>query len=434
MKTESGKWAVKWAVTAAALAVSPWAMAENSVLAGRFDGSEPQQKVIWEFYSGMPPLATRTVTFTVSESGTYRMEDAFEYWYFERVGQPGLKLINALYQGSFNPQDAATNRAGTNQYNAWPRRLEAGVEYTLVLQNPDYSHSEGVWTLAFNGPGKVLSSARVELPGLGRGRFTGSESTSTNSQTGETAIYQVQGPFTVSRDGIYYVTNLSHLGTPNDTLYANQLSFTLYSAPPQPENPELNRLEWASFYRGSFSLQAGEDYYLLVHSVENRPLDYFFLVSPPAPFKITPHLSGLWADPETDGQGLMLNVYPQINSMHLAWYTYDLEPVAGPATAQIGDAGQRWLTAFGVLDGAGSGMTITRTAGGIFDAAQPVPAQIQDGSVEIHFDSCTSGTLDYDLGSAHATGQLQLRRPFEDRASINRCELATAGPGIPGQL
>ncbi|HET6565482.1 MAG TPA: hypothetical protein VFG52_08725, partial [Xanthomonadales bacterium] len=181
-------------------------------------------------------------------------------------------------------------------------------------------------------------------------------------------------------------------------------------------------------------LQADGEYYLLVQSVRNLPLDYFLLISPPAPFEITPHMSGLWADPDTDGQGLMLNVYPSISAVHMAWFTYDLERPTSGATALLGDPGQRWLTAFGKVEGAGSDMTITRTKGGVFDAVQPVPDQIQDGSVQLHFDSCTSGTLLYDLGSVHATGQLTLRRPFEDRANIDRCELANMGPGIPGPL
>jgi hypothetical protein len=79
-------------------------------------------------------------------------------------------------------------------------------------------------------------------------------------------------------------------------------------------------------------------------------------------------------------------------------------------------------------------MTITRTQGGIFDAALPVPAQIQDGNIQVHFDSCTSGTLTYELGSAGATGQLNLRRPFEDAANFDRCMLANMGPGLPGPL
>ncbi|NJN53918.1 MAG: molybdopterin-dependent oxidoreductase, partial [Anaerolineae bacterium] len=72
------------------------------------------------------------------------------------------------------------------------------------------------------------------------------------------------------------------------------------------------------------------------------------------------------ADLETDGQGLMLNVYPSIDSLHMAWFTYDLERPSNQMVAQIGEPGHRWLTAFGGLNGADSDMTITRTEGGIF--------------------------------------------------------------------
>ena len=424
---------VKTAFVIAVVVATQATFAGNSVLAGRFEGAEPKSAVVWEFYNHLGLMPTQVVKFTVSASGTYRMEDAFEYWYFNNEGNPGLNLINALYQGGFNPKNMAANRLGVDQYAAWPRRLEAGTEYTLVLQNPQ-TDKTGTWTLAFHGPGDVISSASVGITGIGQGKFTGNELKSDKLCSESPAIYQVQGPFKVSRDGIYYVTNLSHLSTAGESIYSHQTCFGLYSAPPQIDQPELNRLHYMSYYRERLNLQADEDYYLLVQSINDRPLDYFFLVAPPAPFEITSHMSGLWADPETDGQGLMLNVYPSINAVHMAWFTYDLERPAAGAIAQLGDPGQRWLTAFGELAGGGSDMTITRTKGGVFDAIQPVPDQIQDGSVQLHFDSCTSGTLLYDLGSAHATGQLTLRRPFEDRANIVRCEMANMGPGIPGPL
>jgi hypothetical protein len=191
---------------------------------------------------------------------------------------------------------------------------------------------------------------------------------------------------------------MSHLSTAAETIYSNQLCFGLYTSLPDPEQPELNRLDYPARITGSFRLQAGADYYLLVQSVENRLLDYFLVIAPPAPFDINSAMSGLWADMATDGQGLMLNVYPTIDALHLAWFTYDLERPSNQATAQIGEPGHRWLTAFGGLNGGDSNMTITRTNGGIFDAVQPVPG------------------------------------PFEDTASIDRCILANMGPGIPGPL
>jgi len=54
--------------------------------------------------------------------------------------------------------------------------------------------------------------------------------------------------------------------------------------------------------------------------------------------------------------------------------------------------------------------------------------------VQLRFDSCTAGTLTYNLGSVNAAGQLNLKRPFEDPADLRRCMLANMGPGIPGPL
>ncbi len=426
------KWPLKIGLLIAALGISQPSAAANSVLAGNFEGSEPVLDVVWPRYMDGLQFATRQISFTVSVSGSYRLEDVYEHWYFHLEGNQGLDVIDALYQGNFDPQNPALNRLGPNQYGAWPRQLEAGVEYTLVLQKTS-QNPKGVWTLVINGPGEVNSTARTTVPNLGQGKFIGTEASSNLcSQSG--AFYQVQGPFRVSRDGYYYFTNMSHLSTSTATFSSRDLCFGVYTAPPDVGQPDLNRLSYFNYNTGRYDLQAGTDYYLLAQSIENKLMDYFLVIAPPAPFEINPWMSGLWADPETDGQGLMLNVYPSIDAVHLAWFTYDLERPPADALAQIGEPGHRWLTAFGGLAGAESNMTITRTSGGVFDATQPVPAQIQDGSVQLHFDSCIAGTLSYDLGTAQLSGQLILRRPYEDRATIDRCLLATMGPGIPGPL
>jgi hypothetical protein len=427
------KWPLKMGLLIAALGIAQTSAAANSILAGHFEGSEPILDVVWPGYVAGLQFATRQISFNVSVSGSYRLEDVYEHWYFNHEGSPGLDVIAALYQGSFDPQNPALHRLGPDQYGAWPRQLEAGVEYTLVLQKTS-QNLKGVWTVVINGPGEVNSTARRSGPNLGQGKFIGTEAKSSSQCSEVAAFYQVQGPFQVSRDGFHYFTNMSHLSTATATFSSSDLCFGVYSAPPDVSQPELNLLGYLNHNLGKYDLQAGTDYYLLVQSIENKLMDYFLVIAPPAPFEINPWMSGLWADLETDGQGLMLNVYPSIDAVHLAWFTYDLERPPNSALAQIGEPGHRWLTAFGGLAGADSEMTITRTSGGVFDAIQPVPAQIQDGSVQLHFDSCTSGTLNYDLGSAQSTGQLILRRPYEDRANIDRCLLANRGPGIPGPL
>ncbi len=426
-------WSLKIGLLVATLAVSQTLLAGYSVLAGTFEGSESKTKSVWPDYEDLPPIATQQIKFTVSTGATYRLEDVYDYWSFQNEGNPGLNMITALYQGGFDPQQPALNRLGSDQYSTWPRQLQAGIEYTLVLQSPSLK-PKGVWTLVMNGPGEVNSTARVDTPTLGQGKFSGSEPKIENPCSGAAAISKVEGPFRVSRQGVYYFTNLSYLSTASEAYWSTNLCYGIYSVPPNPQNPELNKIGVSAHNLNYVNLQADTDYYLLVQSTENQLLDYFFLIVPPAPFAINPWMSGLWADPETDGQGLMLNVYPSIDALHLAWFTYDLERPGNQMTAQLGEPGHRWLTAFGGLEGAGSQMTVTRTQGGVFDATQPVPQQIQDGSIQLNFSSCTEGTLAYDLGSANTVGQLILKRPFEDAANIDRCILANTGPGIPGPL
>jgi len=423
---------LKLGLLIAALGMSQPSSAGNSLLAGYFLGSEPVTGVVWPGYRPRRQHATLQIRFSVSSSGSYRLEDLYDHWTFSLQGKPGLNLITALYQGSFDPQNPALNRLGRDEYAAWPRQLEAGTEYTLVLQN--VSAPMGVWTVVINGPGEVNSTARVHVPGLGQGSITGTEAKVKDLCSEVEAGYKVEGPFKVSRDGVHYFTNMSHLSTASEVIWDSEICFGVYSTPPDPQHPEAGRLEYLDRYRGSFELQADTDYYLLVGSVEDKATDYFMVIAPPAPAVINPWMSGLWADPGTDGQGVMLNVYPSIDAVHLAWFTYDLERPGTQTTAQLGEPGHRWLTAFGGLNGPDSDMTITRTAGGVFDATQPVPQQIQDGSIQLNFSSCTEGTLAYDLGSANTVGQLILKRPFEDAANIDRCNLENAGPGIPGPL
>jgi hypothetical protein len=417
----------------AALVYSHTTHAEVSILAGTFDGKEPKSVAVWESYYEAS-LATQQIDFTVSESGGYFLGDVYEDWDFGTAGRPGLGVITALYQGAFNPQQPALNRLGLSEWSPLPRNLQAGVKYILVLQRSSDFRAKGVWTLAFNGPGGVHSEKSISAPSLVQGAITGAERKMIDGCGSGPTSYQVKGPFRVSKSGTYYFTDLSHLLSQTQQLGQSSICFSLYTGFPDIENLGAHRIGNNSFHREAVTLQANGDYYLLVHSPTSQARSYSILVAPSAPVEISSSMSGLWADPATDGQGLLLDVYPSIDALHMAWFTYDLERPSSQASAQIGDPSHRWLTAFGALEGASSNMTITRTEGGVFDAVQPVPAQIQDGKVQLHFDSCASGTLTYNLGSANATGQLTLRRPFEDRANIARCEEANRGPGIPGPL
>ena len=140
-------------------------------------------------------------------------------------------------------------------------------------------------------------------------------------------------------------------------------------------------------------------------------------------FSINAGLNDAWYDPETDGQGFFITVFPDLGKVSLAWFTYDTELPAEDAEANLGDSGHRWLTALGPIAGNQVTMDITMTSGGIFDTSAEIertdPAG-SDGTITLTFDSCNSGTIDYDITSINRQGTLPIQRVADD--NIVLCE------------
>ena len=136
-------------------------------------------------------------------------------------------------------------------------------------------------------------------------------------------------------------------------------------------------------------------------------------------FIINAGLNDAWFDPVTDGQGFFITVFPDLNAVTLAWFTYDTEEPAMDATANLGDPGQRWLTAFGLIEGNHSVMDITVTSGGIFDDPAEV-SRIQDGTITLEFNNCREGNASYDIPSIGAIDVVPIQRVAIDNAVL--CE------------
>ena len=140
-------------------------------------------------------------------------------------------------------------------------------------------------------------------------------------------------------------------------------------------------------------------------------------------FQINPGLNDAWYYKPTDGQGFFITVFPDLGYVSLAWFTYDTELPAEDAIANLGDPGHRWITALGPIDGDQVVMNITLTSGGIFDT----PTEIQrtdppgsDGTITLNFESCTSGTIEYDIPSINRKGIVPIERVADDNIVI--CE------------
>lgn len=141
-------------------------------------------------------------------------------------------------------------------------------------------------------------------------------------------------------------------------------------------------------------------------------------------------LNDAWYYPDTDGQGFFITVFPDLGKVSLAWFTYDTELPPQEAVANLGDAGQRWMTALGRVEGNRSVMNIVLTSGGIFDTpggVQRTDPPGSDGTLTLAFDSCNSGTVEYNIPSINRQGIIPIQRVANDNIAL--CEvLATPDP------
>ena len=143
--------------------------------------------------------------------------------------------------------------------------------------------------------------------------------------------------------------------------------------------------------------------------------------------KINAGLNDAWYDPDTNGQGFFITVFPDIAYVSLAWFTYDTELPPLDATAHLGDAGHRWLTAVGPIVDNQSVMNIEMTSGGLFDSSAEITRTDppgSDGTLILTFDGCNSGTVEYDIPSINRQGIVPIQRVAGD--NIVLCEALRA--------
>lgn len=147
-----------------------------------------------------------------------------------------------------------------------------------------------------------------------------------------------------------------------------------------------------------------------------------------APFVMNAGLNDAWFDPDTDGQGFFVTVFPDLNLVSLAWFTYDTELPPDDATANLGDPGHRWMTAAGTIDGNQAVMDITISRGGLFDTAteiQRTDPPGSDGTITLTFEDCSAGLVEYDITSIDQQGTVPIQRIVDDNISL--CEALITG-------
>jgi len=133
-------------------------------------------------------------------------------------------------------------------------------------------------------------------------------------------------------------------------------------------------------------------------------------------------LSGSWANPATDGQGIVMTVMPDLlgdgrGVLFGGWFTYG---------SDVAD-GVRWYTLQGDVtrDDDSATMPIYLTTGGAFDTGQATSTAAV-GQATIHFDDCTHGSLQYAFSDGSGrSGTIPLTRLL---ANVN-CTADGTGTG-----
>jgi len=200
------------------------------------------------------------------------------------------------------------------------------------------------------------------------------------------------------------------------TVTADDGSFS--SGPPQPEFVFEHFFDSPGEYR----------YHCAVHSSPGRDINVFMngriQVSGEGGvvFQINPGLNDAWFNPATAGQGFFITVFPDIESIFLAWFTFDNERPPEDVEALLGEPGHRWLTAFGSYAGNIAELEVELTQGGEFDMTEPVPAQNPDGTIILEFGDCNTGLVTYDISAANVQGEVAIERIALD--NVPACEEA----------
>jgi len=174
-------------------------------------------------------------------------------------------------------------------------------------------------------------------------------------------------------------------------------------------------------------------YYCSIHSApganRNTAMNGRIVVQqgpPVAIFEINQGLNDAWYNPLTLGQGFFITVFPDIQKMFLAWFTYDLERPPEDVTAILGEPGHRWLTAFGDYSGNTATLDVEISKGGVFDSATPPVTQEPDGTITVEFTDCNAGEVTYNIPSAEASGVVPIERISLDNVEL--CESLAPAP------
>jgi hypothetical protein len=392
------------------------AFADHVTLSGSFDGSE----------SMLAPMPG-TCPFGADDSLGYRelgpvsVAATGDYHIVDAGNGIAVDVLISIYANDFNPADINANFVRFVDEGE-SLTLSAGTPYVLVVQHW-CNNTTGTYGVAISGPGTITGTGVVKSPAHTLGSFASGDAIA-DFGNGPTR-YDLNGPVQVERAGRHFYADLSLWQRTDMVLF-------VYAGAFDPANPALNRVGTLDD-NATVDLQVGTDYYLVtVPFFTSSEGEWHYALFPPGPTTLNQALSGTWVNFDYLGQGVLMEVFQELNFVFLAWFTFDQAPAAlklqsaqaGSRTQAIGDTSQRWLTAYGnYAPGASSvDLIFENTTGGVFNALSPEQeTDSSHGTGSLIVGDCARLRLDFELPSAPAAGSSDLERAAPDAVRDELC-------------
>ena len=135
-------------------------------------------------------------------------------------------------------------------------------------------------------------------------------------------------------------------------------------------------------------------------------------------FEMNAGLNDAWFNPDINGQGFLIIVFPMIEQVFVSWFTYDTQRPPPGVIAHLGEPGHRWITAQGAYVDNVAQLPVYIAEGGIFDSPVPVPELREDGEILLEFTTCNEGTVTYDFPSIDRQGVVPIERITLDNVPL----------------